>query len=87
LLGRFLLLDYYQGGRVDNVDYPSWARGCNCGQFGQPKNKLSTMSTNTKDSGKRKRARAEKLGNCGQYGQCGQPVLNRWFITLAAVDI
>ena len=35
-------------GHVDNVNCPSWARPYICGQVGQPKNKLSTMSTNTK---------------------------------------
>lgn len=32
-------------GRVDNVDYPGGRVACNCGQCGQPKNQLSTMST------------------------------------------
>jgi len=66
-LGAFLLALFGRenagrGGRVDNVDYPSWARACNCGQCGQPKNKLSRMSTNKKGFWEKEKGGRGKAG-------------------------
>ena len=69
---------------VDNVDCPSWARGCNCGQVGQPKNKLSTMPTNTKEFWEKEKAQAEKQGKTWTTWTLWTRILNRWLITSVA---
>lgn len=74
-------------GRVDNLNYPQWARPSIVDKLDNLKTNCPQCPQIQKDSGKRKRAGAEKLGNCGQVGQCGQPVLSRWLITFAQVII
>ena len=68
MAGRFPFL-LFAGGRVAAG---CWARGqselstmgaaFNCGQVGQPKNKLSTMSTNTKGFWKKEKGGRGKAG-------------------------